>query len=793
MTQVELEQEISIEGRMKAHMRMEKNEQNGDAANNPYASPIYRRFVVPLAQFIREAREKPRYKGAAAGYIKGLEEEAAAYIAVRLVLVTLLEGVDNDNARELMKAIGSAVQGELILRQFQHLAPHEYALMVNELGRKHSKNLRQRLTLAGINLRNKSVAPINWSKGGRDQVGAFLLEGLRSLGMVEVWHSRNMRRKKMETHCRLTDELRSILDNLKEMVEETMPYFLPCIEPPKDWVDLFDGGYHTPEMRRLAHTAVIHGGKEPGDTTILLKAMNTLQRVRWAINDDILDVVKQAVRVFETEEVVRVDPPPSPCKPAFLGEGMKQEDMTDEQRSVFVVWKRAMAEWHTQCRMRGQRFGRMYNAISVAERFKRYDALHFVYYADFRGRFYPRTSGVNPQGSDLQKALLRFADGKPLADEGAKKWFLIHGANRYGVDKVPFAERLAWVKENHELIIDIATNPLDRRDWTEADAPFQFLAWCFEYADYCRSPDRFVSYLPIGMDGSCNGLQNFSALLRDPEGAVSVNIIPGDSPRDIYRDVAERTLERVREAPESPYQVMWLEAGITRSTVKRSVMTLPYGSTLYSCRDFLLEALFTENPSAIPNAARPEAATWLSKHVWAAIGDVVVKAREAMDWLQKASSEVLKGDAEVISWVAPTGYRVTQEYTAWEESGQIRVELFGGSRLRCFQQSDKVDKHKHRNGIAPNFVHSLDASHMQFVAARCEDEGILSLAMIHDDFGTHAADCAAFSRIIREEFLRMYFEHDPLREFAEAYGLEGVPEKGHLNLAQVLDSQYFFA
>ena len=793
ITQVELEQQISIEGRMKARLRMEKNEKNGDAANNPYASPIYRRFVAPLAHIITEAATKPRYKGKAIAYLAALEPETAAYIAVRLVLVTLLEGADSDNARVLMRDVGSAVQGEQVLRQFKHLAPHEYQLTMNELQRKHSKDLRQRLVLAGINLREQDVEPINWSKGGRDQVGAFLLEGLRELGMVEVWHSRNVRAKKMETHVRLTDELRSILDNLKEMVEETMPFFLPCVEAPMDWVSDNDGGYHTPEMRRLAPSAVLGMQKDKGDTTVLRKAMNALQRVRWAVNGDILDVIKQAVKVFETEEVVKVDPPPAPMKPAFLDEGMKAEDMTDEQRGVFVVWKRAMAEWHTQCRMRGQRFGRMYNAISVAERFKGFDSIHFVYYADFRGRFYPRTTGVNPQGSDLQKALLRFAHGKPLDTQAAVEWFLIHGANRFGVDKVPLAERIQWVKDNHELILDIARSPLDRRDWLEADAPFQFLAWCFEYSDFVRSPDRFVSYLPVGMDGSCNGLQNFSALLRDEAGALAVNIVPQDKPRDIYADVALRTVERISVIDHALREV-WLNAGINRKTVKRSVMTLPYGSTMFSCRDFLLQALYEENPAAIPNEIRPEAATWLAKPVWAAIGDVVVKAREAMDWLQKASSVILKDETvEAISWITPTGYKVTQQYRAWEEAGQIRVELFGGTRLKCFEQTDKVDKRKHRNGIAPNFVHSLDAAHMQLVAAACADEGIDSLAMIHDDFGTHAADAARFGQIIREQFLKMYEEHDPLEQFAAAYGLTGTPAKGNLDLKQVLDSVYFFA
>src|SRR5690606_41495555 len=55
-----------------------------------------------------------------------------------------------------------------------------------------------------------------------------------------------------------------------------------------------------------------------------------------------------------------------------------------------------------------------------------------------------------------------------------------------------------------------------------------------------------------------------------------------------------------------------------------------------------------------------------------------------------------------------------------------------------------------------------------------------------------------FGQIIREEFLKMYSGTDWLYEFAVKYMEQGVvlpdpPEKGSLNLAQGLDSKYFFA
>lgn len=51
--------------------------------------------------------------------------------------------------------------------------------------------------------------------------------------------------------------------------------------------------------------------------------------------------------------------------------------------------------------------------------------------------------------------------------------------------------------------------------------------------------------LPVHQDGSCNGLQHYSALGGDPLGAKSVNVLPSDRPQDVYSDVCAMVEERV--------------------------------------------------------------------------------------------------------------------------------------------------------------------------------------------------------------------------------------------------------
>jgi DNA-directed RNA polymerase len=473
---------------------------------------------------------------------------------------------------------------------------------------------------------------------------------------------------------------------------------------------------------------------------------------------------------------------------------MKMEDMIPSQQEEFVHWKRLKAEWFTQMKLRGTKYGRFYTATTVADKFRDFPSIYFVYFADFRGRLYAQTTGVSPQGSDMQKALLRFANGKPLDSLEAERWFCINGANKWGYDKDSLDGRVQWVKEHHQQIMDFAADHVSNSGWRDADAPLQFLAWCFEYAEWKTNPHTFISHIPVGMDGSCNGLQNFSAMLRDEVGGKATNLVPSPLPNDIYQMVADVTSLALRRAEpdDSGYRDKWLKHGINRTLVKRSVMTLPYGSTRFSCSDFIVgDYLKMGKATEFEKTEYNKAAQYLSHFVWDAIGEVVVKAREAMVWLQKGAKQVIKNGDETIRWVSPSGFPVIQSYMQRSEH-QIRTNLCGTAMLKLHKDTDNPDANRHRNGVAPNFIHSYDAAHLHLVAVAAKAEG-MQLAMIHDDYGTHAADAQRFYNIIRETFVAMYERVNPLEEFAAQYDLSEPPTKGYLNLRDVLSSPYFFS
>jgi len=119
------------------------------------------------------------------------------------------------------------------------------------------------------------------------------------------------------------------------------------------------------------------------------------------------------------------------------------------------------------------------------------------------------------------------------------------------------------------------------------------------------------------------------------------------------------------------------------------------------------------------------------------------------------------------------------------------ASLFAGS-----SDAEKMHNFRQVNGIAPNFVHSLDACHlMKTVISAKDNYDIESFAVVHDSFGTHACDIEHLGMVLRETFVDMYQE-DVLKKFMKDQGdldLPSLPEYGKLNVEEVKDAEFFFS
>jgi DNA-directed RNA polymerase len=114
-----------------------------------------------------------------------------------------------------------------------------------------------------------------------------------------------------------------------------------------------------------------------------------------------------------------------------------------------------------------------------------------------------------------------------------------------------------------------------------------------------------------------------------------------------------------------------------------------------------------------------------------------------------------------------------------------------------------IVKSKQKSAVAPNVIHSMDASHLMLTTLASIREGVQCFSLIHDSFGTHASHMPVLFRVVREQMVEMYQAYDPLWEIksrAEAVlsekgkaKLGELPERGDLDLNLIKASDYAFA
>lgn len=230
--------------------------------------------------------------------------------------------------------------------------------------------------------------------------------------------------------------------------------------PPVPWVSPSFGAYilSPTKLMRCVDGAVQHQTLlercPRGNLFSVMDALNQLGNCPWKVNQAILDIV---ISIFNDKgnEKLDIPPPPSeapqPAKCALGGAPLTK-----------VALKREMA----QCRKKAMemyslRMDTLYK-LSIAKHMGD-RAFWFPHNMDFRGRTYPCPPHFNHLGSDLTRAILLFAEGKPLGPRGLD-WLKIHLINLTGLKKRESLQgRLAYANGIMEDILDSADYPLTVR------------------------------------------------------------------------------------------------------------------------------------------------------------------------------------------------------------------------------------------------------------------------------------------------------------------------------------------
>lgn len=771
--------------------------------NLPAGIKLIKQAIEPLTKAItRVVDEVVEGKASKTTYVvkflSQFDADAVAYMTAKTCIEFLHR---NKSIQQVALALASRLEGMLNYDELKRQDPRAYKRLMKVLKSHTGLGPEHRHVVIRKQQKWAGIVRIKWDKGSKLRLGTVLVQLMcETTGLVEL-RTRKIAKNKTPTILVSTEATRKWLEEAHNRCELLSPFDMPMVCQPTQWDGPYGGGYLTKELQypliKTANKGYLNELTEV-DMPVVYNAINALQATKWKVNKAVFNVLNQVWAgggVLGKIPSIHDEPMPA----------MNYDPKDPANADKHTAWKKKAAKVHeANFRSRSKRL-QLVGKLWVAEKFEEYDGFYFPHALDWRGRAYPVSAGLNPQGDDVSKALLTFHEGKELGENGAY-WLAMHGANCYGVDKVDFDSRIKWVQENSREILECAFKPLDTKFWQEADKPYQFLAFCFEWVGYTMTngDERYVSHLPIQFDGTCNGLQNFSAMLRDEVGGRAVGLVPTDTPPDVYKDVlveAERLI-----AAEAKYgkeiAVKW-EGNMTRDLTKQNTMTTPYGVSEFGMKEQLMNA-FTKMRDAGHDFGFDtglEDATYLAEINYMAISNTVIAARKAMNWL-KESAIVAASNNLPVSWTTPSGLPVLQSYrTVFGKRYDFDVE---GKRFRITLkiEGDKLDRRRQSTGIAPNFVHSLDASHLMLTINYCLDAGITTFSMVHDSYGTHAANADTLSLKLREAFYDQYSD-DVLAKFRDQLlstlppklveKIKPLPEMGKLDLAAVLNSEYFFA
>jgi len=133
-----------------------------------------------------------------------------------------------------------------------------------------------------------------------------------------------------------------------------------------------------------------------------------------------------------------------------------------------------------------------------------------------------------------------------------------------------------------------------------------------------------------------------------------------------------------------------------------------------------------------------------------------------------------ENNTTTIEWDAPSGVHVVQRYVKQKRK---RIKNVLGQSLHSYRLDiDKVDRRRHANAFAANFLHSIDASLLCHGLSHMREQGINSVLSIHDCFGVHAAVAGKAHHIMKDAYIwAVDTGREAIREFGERHDFDPGP------------------
>ncbi|KVH93691.1 DNA-directed RNA polymerase, helix hairpin domain-containing protein [Cynara cardunculus var. scolymus] len=725
------------------------------APNLPYVKSLFAGWFEPLSKAIEKEQKSPntkKHQEAYAPYIDSLPADKMAIIVMHKMMGLLMMGHEYRYVRVVQAAIqiGMAVELEVRIQTFLEKTKNSSKKKVliqaqpdvtkeNEMLRKRVKTLIKRKRIMEVQkiLRNEEYQP--WGRDKQAKLGCRLIELLTEIAYVQSPASQSadtppdirpafrhiFKIVAMESghvrKCGVIECDKMILTGLERTARHMIIPYVPMLVPPRKWK-----GQQQDAVKNAPTTQMQK----------IYEALDTLGNTKWRVNKRLLHVV-ESIWAAGGDIAGLVN-----------REDVSIPDLNSEDSSEIREWrwsvrkaKKMNQELHSQrCDIELK--------LSVARRMKDEEGFYYPHNLDFRGRAYPMHPHLNHLSSDLCRGILEFAEGRPLGKSGLR-WLRIHLANLYGagVEKLSYDGRLEFVESHLNDIIDSADNPLGgNRWWLTAEDPFQCLAACINLSETLKS--SMVHAM------ACSTMLHWEETLYLE--AAAVNLVAGEKPSDVYSEIAARVhdiMQRDSEKDSTSYPNALLAkiliGQVNRKLVKQTVMTSVYGVTFIGAREQIKRRLL-EKGHITDDQLLFSASCYAARVTLEALGEIFEAARGTMCWLGDCA-KVIASENQPVRWTTPLGLPVVQPYFKTKRH-IIKTSL---QVLALQREGSTVEVKKQRTAFPPNFVHSLDGTHMMMTAIACRDAG-LRFAGVHDSFWTHACDIDKMNQILREKFVELY-------------------------------------
>lgn len=823
--QLKMEENVLKLSREKVDKIFENKVEHGQFAGSAEGMALIRtcldKFSEQIAEWTKNNRNHSIARTVIKEYFKQEEHLELAYSVLSTVINTIAMG--RDELAILSKEVFANLEEVILMKELERDKP----LLLESIDNKKRKGwvkAEQKMKLAKanhyINIENKS----------RIKVGLSLLTIMQESGIGLFEQTKRKTHKGEVQILRFKNDIYKIIDLVQNNLVRLNVQYKPMVVEPKDWETLYDnGGYLTDNsLSFIKHNKsafksndILEEYEKTGKIQRMFNIVNKVQKTKWQINRKVLEVVNIIIKN-------NLEDPKTTTKNKKLYCGIPHsnnrdvidivpENYDDNIPGSKQKWYKEYLEAQDYQMINTSNRIAYSTALQLAKEYSNYDHFYFTYNTDFRGRLYPIQQSFNPQTTGKIKALLQFKEGQIL-DEKGLYWLKIHIANTFGMDKDDYPIRIKWFDDNEQMIINIGKNPLDNLKYLGDEDPLMFLAGCFAYKDYL---DGKKVQLPLALDATCSGIQIYSGLLLDKEGAESVNVI-GNTRKDIYQDVADEANKilndkdhpseykrmkkfkegDIREEIKHTYKVSdWFKGKISRKLVKRNVMTTPYSVSkrgmFFQIKE-ILDADKANGGNLFYEGEEGTSLKLLTDVNELAINRTVKGAKIGQDFIVSIIAKINKrqikegNDNQPIMWTNPVGFPVIQWYQR-EKPIQVRA---GIACLRLKQKLNKTNKVKQKSGIAPNLIHSLDAALLFMTVEDGFDNGIDNFMLIHDSFSVLPNDVEQLNKSFRESYVKL-FKDKPLEKWVkqvdEDHENVEIPYIGDLKLEEVLESGYIIS